>query len=84
MCKEMPVIPVDRVVDKKRIMGKMEGQGGEAQGVAAPHDTPPPQKKIIIITQTIKKSCSLKGQRNVSMNVGRWRCSTSKRDLSSS
>jgi hypothetical protein len=33
MCKEMPVIPVDRVVDKKRIIGKMEGQGGgEAQG----------------------------------------------------
>jgi hypothetical protein len=25
MCKEMPVIPVDRVVDKKRIFGKMEG-----------------------------------------------------------
>jgi hypothetical protein len=22
MCKEMPVIPVDRVVDKKRIIGK--------------------------------------------------------------
>jgi hypothetical protein len=34
MCKEMPVIPVDRVVDKKRIVGKMEGTGGgEAQGV---------------------------------------------------
>jgi hypothetical protein len=29
MCKEMPVIPVNRVVDKKRIIGiKMEGQGG--------------------------------------------------------
>jgi hypothetical protein len=25
MCKEMLVIPVDRVVDKKRIIGKMEG-----------------------------------------------------------
>jgi hypothetical protein len=23
MCKEMPVIPVSRVVDKKRIIGKM-------------------------------------------------------------
>jgi hypothetical protein len=35
MCKEMPVILVDREVDKKRINGKMEGQaGGEAQGVA--------------------------------------------------
>jgi hypothetical protein len=37
MCKEMPVIPVNRVVDPKRIMGKMEGRGGEeAQGVADP------------------------------------------------
>jgi hypothetical protein len=35
MCKEMPVIPVDRVVDKKRIIRKIEGRvGGEAQGVA--------------------------------------------------
>jgi hypothetical protein len=34
MCEEMAVILVDRVVDKKRIIGKMEGQGGgEAQGV---------------------------------------------------
>jgi hypothetical protein len=24
----MPVIPVDRVVDKKRIIGKTEGRGG--------------------------------------------------------
>jgi hypothetical protein len=31
----MPVIPVNRVVDNKRIIGKMEGRGGgEAQGVA--------------------------------------------------
>jgi hypothetical protein len=37
MCKEMPVIPVDRVADKKRIIRKMEGRGGgEAQGVADP------------------------------------------------
>jgi hypothetical protein len=35
MCKDMPVIPVNRVVDIKRIIGKMEGRGGgEAQGVA--------------------------------------------------
>jgi hypothetical protein len=27
MCKEMPVIPVNKVVDPKRIMGKMEGRG---------------------------------------------------------
>jgi hypothetical protein len=26
----MPVIPVDRVVYKKRIIEKMEGRGGEA------------------------------------------------------
>jgi hypothetical protein len=38
--------PVDRVVDKKRIIGKTEGQGeGEAQGVA----DPPPKKKSIYI-----------------------------------
>jgi hypothetical protein len=37
MCKEMPVILVNRVVDPKRIIKKMEGQGGgEAQGVADP------------------------------------------------
>jgi hypothetical protein len=37
MCKEMPVIPVNKVVDPKRIIEKMEGQGGgEAQGVANP------------------------------------------------
>jgi hypothetical protein len=35
MCKEIPVIPVNRVVDPKRKLGKMEGRGGgEAQGVA--------------------------------------------------
>jgi hypothetical protein len=27
---EMPVIPVNRVLDKKRIIGKMEGRGGVA------------------------------------------------------
>jgi hypothetical protein len=33
----MPVIPVNKVVDPKRIIKKMEGQGGgEAQGVADP------------------------------------------------
>jgi hypothetical protein len=36
---EMPVILIDRVVDKKRIIGKMEGQGGEVQGVADPKTT---------------------------------------------
>jgi hypothetical protein len=43
MCKEMPVILVNKVVDTKRIIGKIKGQGeGEAQGVTT---TPPPQKK---------------------------------------
>jgi hypothetical protein len=44
MCKEMPVIPVNKVVDpKRRIIGKMGFQGGvEAQGVADP-------KKLIYI-----------------------------------
>jgi hypothetical protein len=37
MCKELPDIPVNKVVDPKRIIGKIEGQGGgEAQGVADP------------------------------------------------
>jgi hypothetical protein len=36
MCKEIPVIPVNRVVDTKRIVGIMEDCGGEAQGVAGP------------------------------------------------
>jgi hypothetical protein len=43
MCKEMPVIPVNKVVDRKELLEKMEGQGGgKAQGVA---DPPPPKKK---------------------------------------
>jgi hypothetical protein len=37
MCKEMTVIPVNRAVDKKRMISKREGQeGGEAQRVADP------------------------------------------------
>jgi hypothetical protein len=45
MCKEMPVIPVEWVVDKNRIIGKNAGPqgGGEAKGVV---DTPPPKKKF--------------------------------------
>jgi hypothetical protein len=38
MCKELPVILVNKVVDPKRIIGKMEVRGGgEAQGVADPN-----------------------------------------------
>jgi hypothetical protein len=41
MCKEMPVIPVDRLIDKKRIIRKMEGgRGEEAQGAADPQKSP--------------------------------------------
>jgi hypothetical protein len=41
MCKEMPVIPVNWVVDKKIIIEKMEGLGGgEPQGVADPQKIP--------------------------------------------
>jgi hypothetical protein len=38
MCREMPVNLVNRVVDNKGIIGKIEGrgEGGEAQGVADP------------------------------------------------
>jgi hypothetical protein len=46
MCKEMPVSPVNRAVDQKRIMGKMEGSGGgEAQGVAD-------QKTLLLLSNT--------------------------------
>jgi hypothetical protein len=34
MCKELPVITANRLVDKKRIIGKIKGrEGGKAQGV---------------------------------------------------
>jgi hypothetical protein len=49
MCKEMPVILVNRVVDKKRIIGKMEGRGGgDAQGVADPKRTSLNSDKLVM------------------------------------
>jgi hypothetical protein len=36
----MLVIPVDKVVDKKRIIGKKGWRGGEALGVDAPRVEP--------------------------------------------
>jgi hypothetical protein len=37
MCKEMPVILISRVVNTKRVIGKLEGRGGgEARGVSDP------------------------------------------------
>jgi hypothetical protein len=59
MCKEMPVIPVDRVVDKKRIIQKMEGRGGEAQGVA---DTPPPpqKKSMLVLKEVVRQNIGMR------------------------
>jgi hypothetical protein len=42
----MPAIPVNRVVDNKRIIGKMEGRGGRVAGKVA--DPPPPKKNICV------------------------------------
>jgi hypothetical protein len=48
----MPVIPVNRVVDKKRIIEKMEGQREvEAQGVT---DPPHPKKPMYCKAHTSK------------------------------
>jgi hypothetical protein len=48
---EMPVIPVNRVVDPKRIIQKMESPGGgEAQGVADP-------KKTLLTCLGFKDNC---------------------------
>jgi hypothetical protein len=51
MGKEVLAIPVNKVVDQKRIIGKMEGRrGGEAQGVADPlkkkHCAPNPCEEL--------------------------------------
>jgi hypothetical protein len=35
MCKEMPVIPVNRVVDKRRIIGKNKGLRSRRRGTRA-------------------------------------------------
>jgi hypothetical protein len=45
MCKEMPVIPVDRMVDKKRIIGKMEGPRWRR----GTRGCPPPKKKTMYV-----------------------------------
>jgi hypothetical protein len=45
----MPVIPVNKLVDLKRIIGKNGRGGGEAQGVADPKK----KKKIGDFTQNI-------------------------------
>jgi hypothetical protein len=54
----MPVILADRLVDKKRIIGKMEGRGGgEAQGVADQKKSCDfPEIKIFIFTGKVKQT----------------------------
>jgi hypothetical protein len=48
MCKDVPVIPVDRVVDKKKISGKREGlEVGNAQGVVDPKRAPERQERVL-------------------------------------
>jgi hypothetical protein len=41
MCKEMPVIPIHRVVYKKRIIGKIGRAEERHMGSQSPH--PPPE-----------------------------------------
>jgi hypothetical protein len=49
MCKEMPVIQVNKAVERKRIIGKNGGprrrKGTRGQGSL----TPPPKKKISMV-----------------------------------
>jgi hypothetical protein len=45
MCKVMPVIPVNKVVDPKRIIGKKWRAKEEEERHKGPL-TPPPQKKM--------------------------------------
>jgi hypothetical protein len=56
----MPVIPVNRVVDKKIIIGKRGTRGGEAKGVAdlLPLPLPPPTEpqKMCSVTRNTAKS----------------------------
>jgi hypothetical protein len=48
MCKEMPVIPLDRVVDPKRITGKHGGpMGRRHKGLLTP--IPEPKKEVAIL-----------------------------------
>jgi hypothetical protein len=47
MCKEMLAIPVNRLVDPKRKIGKMEGQGEEERHKGLL--TPPPHKNASCI-----------------------------------
>jgi hypothetical protein len=59
MCKEMPVIPVNRVVDPKRIIGKKWRAEEEERHKGSL--TPPPQKKKMFasILNQVQVNCSL-------------------------
>jgi hypothetical protein len=60
MCKELPVISVNREVYKKRINGgKMEGRGGgKAQGVADPKTNKHMYLPIIFQSSLSKECCN--------------------------
>jgi hypothetical protein len=47
MCKEMPVIPVNKVVDPKRIIGK-KWRAEEEERHKGSADAPPQKKKKLI------------------------------------
>jgi hypothetical protein len=47
MCKEMLVIPVNKVVDPRRIIGKNGGPRGRKRHKGSL--TPPPKKKVIFL-----------------------------------
>jgi hypothetical protein len=55
MCKEMPVIPVNKLVDQKRIIGKnLKAEEEERHKGSL---TPPPQKKTIFPEVIYSKKC---------------------------
>jgi hypothetical protein len=64
MCKEMPVIPVNRVVDNKRIIRKKWRAEKEEERHKGPLTAPPPPKK------TIPKSVYLPRPTLLTLRVG--------------
>jgi hypothetical protein len=48
-CKEMPVIPVNKVVDPKRIIGK-KWRAKEEERHKGSLTTPPKKKKLVCVT----------------------------------
>jgi hypothetical protein len=70
MCKEMPVISVNRVVDPKRIIGKYGGlrrrRGTRGRG--------PPKKVHDIFNKKLLKRCKYGAFRWMDNYVNFWRC----------